>query len=60
MAVMYWMIAALVLCALVPISKLWRKKTLDQRRLAGRCVACGYDIRGIKWRCPECGRAIGR
>ena len=29
-----------------------------QRHAAGRCPACGYDLRASKGRCPECGRAI--
>jgi hypothetical protein len=26
-----------------------------RRRRAGRCVACGYDLRGAGGTCPECG-----
>lgn len=49
------------ICSLLP--SLWF--TLAMRRLvqrfrrarAGRCVACGYDLRASAGRCPECGQA---
>ncbi|HWE92657.1 MAG TPA: hypothetical protein VG269_01675 [Tepidisphaeraceae bacterium] len=24
----------------------------------GKCLYSGYDIRGSRWRCPECGKFI--
>jgi hypothetical protein len=27
----------------------------ERRRRAGRCPACGYDLRATPGRCPECG-----
>lgn len=33
-----------------------RARRAWRRRAAGRCVECGYDLRGSPHRCPECGR----
>jgi len=36
----------------------YRRTRRIARRLAGRCVACGYDLAGnVSGRCPECGLA---
>jgi hypothetical protein len=38
-------------------------RTLDRRHdfdriTHGQCLNCGYDLRGITGRCPECGKLI--
>jgi len=35
-----------------------RSQLREKRLYAGLCPACGYDLRGSKDRCPECGREI--
>lgn len=38
-----------------PAIRLVRHITRVRRRRHGRCVVCGYDLRGSPGRCPECG-----
>ena len=57
-AVPYWLLFALTALATCAGAKpLIRAKRLRQRREAGRCPACGYDLRATPGRCPECGTA---
>jgi hypothetical protein len=44
--------------AVLPAGWLWSRRRREARRIAGRCVACGYDLRGTPGRCPECGAVV--
>jgi hypothetical protein len=55
----YWSLA--VVFALLPAVQLRRRlrhRKEQLRRQAGRCPACGYDLRESPDRCPECGRSV--
>jgi hypothetical protein len=48
-----------VLTAIFPLylgSQAWLRSPSRRRAAAGRCPACGYDLRATPQRCPECGR----
>lgn len=54
----YWLLSILT----IPLPALWLRLALRDRRAArraarGQCVVCGYDLRGTRSRCPECGTA---
>jgi hypothetical protein len=49
----YWMPFLLAAAPLAFAARTARQRRLRLRR--GRCVSCGYDLRGIGERCPECG-----
>ena len=41
-------------------SVLRRKRIRVVRERRGLCPACGYDVRGIRHRCPECAERLYR
>ena len=58
---MLLVVCVMVIAYLSPIiglSLVWSflRKRADRRRMQNLCIKCGYDLRGSKERCPECGR----
>jgi hypothetical protein len=45
----------LLLTGILPMTWLMLRVREHERRLAGRCPVCGYDVRASGDRCPECG-----
>lgn len=56
----YWTLALLLGAALTAATARLTLGRRRQRRRAGRCVRCGYDLRATPARCPECGATPGR
>jgi outer membrane protein assembly factor BamB len=49
----HWLVALVLgVAPLAWLTGLWRDR---RRHPRGHCVNCGYDVRGITGRCPECG-----
>ena len=49
----------LVVFSIVPWGLwVWHSNRRLERRGRGECENCGYDLRGSKERCPECGTAF--
>jgi hypothetical protein len=59
LAIPWWTI--MLLAAIAPLwwecnDIIWRRRILkEDRHLAQRCLACGYDMRATPAQCPECG-----
>ncbi len=54
-----WPVTATALLPGIRLIVRHRRRRLARRAAAGRCPACGYDLRATPARCPECGRAAG-
>jgi len=50
----YW--AVVLVSALLPIRQLQLLIRRQKRQQAGKCLGCGYDLRGSAETCPECGK----
>jgi hypothetical protein len=57
-SVPFWAMALATL--VLPLVALRQRLRDRRRRREGRCRRCGYDLRGIPNRCPECGTAVNR
>ena len=53
-----WLIAGTM--AILPFCWMLRRARLRHRWVRGLCIACGYDLRATRDRCPECGTVVAK
>jgi len=56
LSIPYWFLSCLLL--LPSTMSILKMRRWMQRRRAGQCEYCGYDLRASTGNCPECGNAI--
>jgi len=57
----YWLLACSAAGSAPALLMISRRLHRRSRRRAGRCVRCGYDLRGnVSGVCPECGAEVAR
>ncbi len=54
----HWFLA--VVFAICPLRRVYLWRRVRVRSRGGRCLKCGYDMRGSGERCPECGEGVLR
>jgi hypothetical protein len=54
----FWSVS--LLFSISPLLSIYRWNRRRRRRLLGRCVKCGYDLRASESLCPECGTPMIR
>ncbi len=55
---LYWLVLLLSIPSAIVGLTGWRLRRRVIWRIEGRCARCGYDLRGITERCPECGTSV--